>query len=102
MKRQTKHFDERVFESVTSGGVDFYKVTSPLVKITKASEKSNDRLVDGLVEKDTINLLSHNEHTVFEAMKAHTKHFGTNLFENEVNRLEAQIKLNLARVGYEI
>ena len=87
---------------MSSDWFDSYKITSPLVKITKASEKSNERLVDGLVEKDTIkdtiNLLLRNELTVFEEMKAHTKHFGTNLFENEVNRLEAQIKLNLARV----
>jgi len=77
MKEQPKRFDERVFESVISGGVDFYKVTSPLVKITEASEKSSGRLVgglvDGLVENDTINSLSDNECMVFEEMQAHPK-----------------------------
>ena len=89
MKEQTKHFDERVFESVISGGGDFYKVASPLVKITeasektrektseenrgKASEKSSGRLIGGLVENDTINLLSDNERTVFEEIQAHPK-----------------------------
>lgn len=85
MKEQPKRFDERVFESVISGGVDFYKVTSPLVKITKASEKTSEKssgrlvgglvdgLVDRLVENDTINSLSDNECTVFEEMQAHPK-----------------------------
>ena len=89
MNEQTKHFDERVFESVISGVVDFYKVKSPLVKITEASEENRgkiseknsgrlvdelvDGLVDRLVENDTINLLSDNERTVFEEMQAHPK-----------------------------
>ncbi|HJH28285.1 MAG TPA: MarR family transcriptional regulator [Methanosarcinaceae archaeon] len=77
MKEQTKHFDECVYESVISGGVDFYKITSPLVNITEASEKSSGRLVGGLVENDTINdtinSLSDNERTVFEEMQAHPK-----------------------------
>ena len=93
MNEQTKHFDERVFESVISGVVDFYKVKSPLVKITEASEENRgkiseknngrlvdelvdglvDGLVDRLVENDTINSLSDNERTVFEEMQAHPK-----------------------------
>ena len=85
MNEQTKHFDERVFESVISGVVDFYKVKSPLVKITEASEENRgkiseknsgrlvDELVDRLVENDTINLLSDNERTVFDEMQAHPK-----------------------------
>lgn len=86
MKAQTKHFDERVFESVISGGVDFYKVASPLVKITEASEKTREKVGERIGEKDTtndtINLLSDNERTVFEEM-------------------QAQIKLNLEGLGYE-
>jgi hypothetical protein len=35
-------------------------------------------------------------------MKEQTKHFDERVFEYGVKRLEAQIKLNLARVGYEI
>ena len=95
MNEQTKHFDERVFESVISGGVDFYKVTSPLVKITevseenrgKTSEKSSGRLVDGLVENDTINLLSDNERTVFEEMRMHS--------EITANELSGILNINL-------
>ena len=77
MKAQTKHFDERVFESVTSGGGDFYKVTSPLVKITEALEETGRKVGEKGVEndtiKDTINSLSDNERTVFEEMQAHPK-----------------------------
>ena len=73
MKAQTKHFDERVFESVTSGGGDFYKVTSPLVKITEASEKTREKVGEKNTINDTINLLSDNERTVFEEMQAHPK-----------------------------
>ena len=73
MKAQTKHFDERVFESVTSGGGDFYKVTSPLVKITEASEKTREKVGEKNTINDIINLLSNNERTVFEEMQAHPK-----------------------------
>jgi len=85
MNEQTIYFDERVFESVISGVVDFYKVTSPLVKITEASEENRgeiseknsgrlvDGLVDGLVETDTINLLPDNERTVFDEMQSNPK-----------------------------
>ena len=77
MKEQTNHFDQRVFESVSSDWFDSYKITSSLVKITEASEKSSGRLVGGLVVNDTINytindttnLLSGNERTVFEEMR---------------------------------
>ena len=98
MKAQTKHFDERVFESVTSGGVDFYKVTSLLVNIIETSEKteekSSGRLVGGLVVNDTIYdtisdtiydiiyLLLDNKHTGFDEM-------------------QVQIMLNLAGLCYE-
>jgi len=51
MKEQTKHFDERVFESVTSGGVDFYKVAYPLVKITEASEDNRVKTREKVGEK---------------------------------------------------
>ena len=89
MMEPIKHFDERVFESVISGGVDFYKVTSPLAKITEASEKTREknsgRLVGGLVENDTINdtinLLSDNERTVFEEMQAHPEIIANELLE---------------------
>jgi len=84
MKEQTKHFADCVFESVTSGGVDFYKVTSPLVKIGEASEdnrvKTREMVGERVGEKDTINLLSDNEHIVF-------------------NEMQAQIKQNLTGVG---
>lgn len=73
MKAQTKHFDERVFESVTSEGFDFYKVTSPLVKIIEASEKTREKVGEKNTIKDTINSLSDNERTVFEEMQAHPK-----------------------------
>ena len=87
MKEQTKYFDEHVFESVISGGVDFYKVTSPLVKIIETSEenrvKTREMVGERVGENDTINLLSDNERTVFEKM-------------------QAQIKRNFAGLGYEI
>lgn len=94
MKAQITHFANCVFEPVISGGVDFYKVAPPLVNITEASEKarvkSSGRLVGGLVNRlvekdtinDTINSLSDNERTVFDKM-------------------QAQIMLNLAGLGYE-
>ena len=50
-----------------------------LVKVGEVSEKTRD----GLVEKDTINLLSGNERTVFDEM-------------------QAQIKQNLAGFGYDV
>jgi len=99
MKEQPKRFDERVFESVISGGVDFYKVASPLVKITetsektreKASEKSSGRLVDGLVENDTINdttsSLYDNERTVFEGIQINPN--------VAVNELSEMLDINL-------
>ena len=91
MKAQTKHFDERVFESVISEGVDFYKVTPPLVKITEASEKNSGRLVGGLVENDTIsdtiNLLSDNERTVFDEMRMRS--------EITANELSGILNINL-------
>ena len=83
MKEQTKYFDEHVFESVISGGVDFYKVTSPLVKIIETSEENRVKTREMVGENDTINLLSDNERTVFEKM-------------------QAQIKRNFAGLGYEI
>ena len=86
MKAQPKRFADRVFESVSSNSFDFYKITSPLVKIIEVSEKSSGRLVDGVVVNDTIsdttNLLLDNERTVFDGM-------------------QAQIKLNLEEIGYE-
>ena len=50
-----------------------------LVKVGEVSKKTRD----GLVEKDTINLLSGNERTVFDEM-------------------QAQIQPNLARLGYDV
>ena len=35
-------------------------------------------------------------------MKEHAKHFDERVFKYGMNRLEAQIKQNLARLGYEI
>jgi hypothetical protein len=35
-------------------------------------------------------------------MKEHTKHFDERVFKYVMNRLEAQIKQNLARLGYDI
>jgi hypothetical protein len=35
-------------------------------------------------------------------MKEQTKHFDERVFKYGMNRLEAQIKQNLARLGYEI
>ena len=99
MNEQTKHFDERVFESVISGVVDFYKVKSPLVKITEASEENRgniseknsgrlvDELVDGVGENDTINSLSDNERTVFEEMRMHS--------EITANELSGILNINL-------
>jgi len=60
-------------EPVSLNVVDFYKIASPLVKITKASEKTMEKVGEKGVEKDTINLLSDNERTVFEEMQAHPK-----------------------------
>jgi ATP-dependent DNA helicase RecG len=47
---------------VISGGVDYYKITFPLVKVTE-----KDTI------KDTINSLSDNERTVFEEMQMRPK-----------------------------
>ena len=86
MKAQTKHFDECVFESMSSDSFDFYKITSPLVKIIEVLEKRSGRLVGGVVVNDTISdtiyLLSDNERTVFDEM-------------------QARIMLNLEEIGYE-
>lgn len=92
MKAQPKCFADRVFESVTSNSFDISKITSPLVKIIKVSEKSSGRLVGGVVVDDTIsdticntindttNLLSDNERIVSDG-------------------IQAQIKWNFMRVG---
>ena len=74
MNAQPKRFAECVFESVSSDSFDFYKITSPLVKIIEVLEKSSGRLVGGVVVNDTINdtinLLSDNERIVFYEMQA--------------------------------
>jgi len=54
-----------------------------LVKVGEVSEKTRDGLVEKDTIKDTINLLSGNERTVFDEM-------------------QAQIKRNLAGLGYEL
>ena len=54
-----------------------------LVKVGEVSEKTRDELVEKETIKDTINLLSDNERTVFDEM-------------------QAQIKQNLEGLGYEI
>ena len=54
MKVQPKRFVECVFDSVSSDSFDFYKITSPLVKINGVSEKSSGRFVGGLIVNGTI------------------------------------------------
>ena len=68
-------------EPVISGGIDYYKITFPLVKLGEASDETGEKVgekrvekrVDKGIENDTINLLSGNERTVFEEMQAHPK-----------------------------
>jgi len=98
MKAQTKHFDECVFESVTSGGGDFYKVTSPLVKITEASEKTREKVGEKLTKNQKMIIDFIQKEPIISA-KELSKLGGISPRKIEVNLSKLKEKGLLRRIG---